>query len=189
MPALQEGGRAVRGAVGLRRVHWHLVLAVLGVVLARPGLATNVAGSGLVVLGLGLRVWAAGVLEKGGGLCRDGPYGYVRHPLYVGSFGAAVGFCVMMNSLWGWVVVLPLFVILYGAQVVAEERRLRAEYGERYAEYAARVPAVMPRPGRKSGAGSRGWRLSRALVNREQYHVLVTLALAGVFYAKWYWGW
>lgn len=173
----------------MRRIHGHLLLAVLGVVLARPGLLTNLVGTGLVALGLGLRVWAAGVLEKGAGLCTDGPYRCVRHPLYLGSFAAAVGFCLMMNVMWGWIIVLPLFLILYAAQVSLEERRLREQYGKSHKDYAAEVPKLLPRPPRRGSGCGRRWALSQTLVNREQYHVLVTLLLVGVFYAKWHWGW
>jgi protein-S-isoprenylcysteine O-methyltransferase Ste14 len=172
-------------AGGLRRIHGHLVLALLGLVLARPGLVTNLAGSGLVAVGLALRLWAAGVLEKGGGLCTDGPYQYIRHPLYVGSFLAAVGFCVMMNVVWGWALVLPLFVALYAAQMSLEERHLRAEYEDRHAAYAARVPMLVPRLAKERSGNGRAWRVAQVLVNREQYHVLVTLVLVGLFYVKW----
>jgi len=185
----KDGGRGVTVAGGLRRIHGHLVLALLGVVLAQPGLVTNLMGSGLVAAGLALRLWAAGVLEKGGGLCTDGPYRYVRHPLYVGSFLAAVGFCLMMNVVWGWALVLPLFVALYAAQVSLEERRLRAEHGDRHAAYAAGVPSILPRFRKGASGEGRGWSLSQVLVNREQYHVLVTLALVGLFYVRLYWHW
>jgi len=177
----------VKGAAGLRRIHGHLLLAALGLVLARPGLATNAVGAVVVAAGMALRVWAAGVLDKGGELCTDGPYRCVRHPLYVGSFVAAVGFCVMMRAVWASTAVLLLFAVLYAAQVSMEERLLRAQYGERYAEYAAKVPKVAPRLWRRVVAGGRRWSLSRVLMNREQYHVLVTLLLVGLFYAKWYW--
>ena len=171
----------------LRRVHWHLVLALLALILARPSLRATVVGGAVVAAGLMLRAWAAGFLEKGGGLCRDGPYRYLRHPLYLGSFVSAVGFCAMANVVWGWVMVLPLFAILYGVQVSLEERFLRARYSEEYARYAARVPMVIPRFA--GGAGeSRAWRLERALLNREHWHVLMALALAGLFFIKWRWG-
>ena len=37
--------------------------------------------------------------------------------------------------------------------------------------------------------GGRRWSLSQVLANREQYHVLVTLVLVGLFYARLYWHW
>jgi protein-S-isoprenylcysteine O-methyltransferase Ste14 len=171
----------------VRRIHWHVVLAVLGLLLARPSLAMNLLGAALVLAGLALRLCAAGYLEKGGALCRAGPYACVRHPLYLGSFISALGFCVMMNVVWAWVVVLPLFIILYALQVSTEDRYLRTHYGEQHAAYAAQVPAIIPRFARSAEATA-PWRLDRAIVNREHWHVLLSLALVGLFFAKWLWG-
>lgn len=165
----------------LRRIHAHLVLALLA--LARPALTTNLAGTGLAALGLMLRLWAAGVLEKGGSLCTDGPYRWVRHPLYLGSFLAALGFCVMVRTLWGWLLLLPLFLAVYGAQVASEERHLRAEYRAAHAAWARQVPMLVPRWPRLPPQGRR-WRLRQALANREHYHALVTSALVCAFYLK-----
>ena len=82
-----------------------------------------------------------------------------------------------------------VFVILYAAQVSLEERLLRAEHGEEHAQYVAAAPKVVPRLWGAAPGQGRQWSLSRMLVNREQYHLLVTLALVGLFYAKWHWGW
>lgn len=172
----------------LRRIHGHLVLAVLGLALARPSLPMNALGAALVLAGLAVRVWAAGFLHKSGPLCTDGPYRYVRHPLYLGSLIGAIGFCVMMNVIWGWTVVLPLFLALYAYQVVAEERWLRHAYEEAHARYAASVPMLIPVPWRRATGGGRSWSLSRALANREHYHVAVSALLVGLFFVKLYWG-
>ncbi len=172
----------------LRRIHGHLLLALLGLLLARPSLTTNIIGSGLGLAGIALRVWAAGVLEKGKGLCTDGPYRYVRHPLYLGSLLAAIGFTIMMNVVWGWAVVLPLFFALYAAQVHAEEGHLRATFGAAHAEFASEVPLLLPWFSRVAQRNGRPWSLSQALVNREQYHVGTTLLLIAFFFLKGYLG-
>ena len=168
----------------LRRIHGHLVLALLGLWLAQPNLSMNLLGTAVVLVGMALRVWAAGYLEKGGELCTDGPYRYVRHPLYLGSLLAALGFAVMINAVWGWAAVLPLFLALYGIQVLSEERHLAAKYGATHADFAASVPVLLPRFGRPGEGKGRPWRLSQALANREQYHVVVTLLLAALFFFK-----
>ena len=168
----------------LRRIHGHVLLALLGLVLAQATLATNLVGSLLVAAGLALRVWAAGSLEKGGPLCTDGPYRHVRHPLYLGSLLAAMGFCVMMNVVWGWVVVLPLFLVLYAGQVVVEEQVLRREYGAAHSDYARRVPLLVPRLGPAPLGDARPWTWERVSVNREQYHVVITLLLLAGFYVR-----
>ncbi len=173
-----------KAALGFRRIHGHFALAVLALLLARPTPAANLAGAVLVILGLALRLWAAGLLEKGGALCTDGPYRYVRHPLYLGSLLAALGFAVMMNVIWGWIVVLPLFIVLYLVQVIEEERHLRNTYGEEHAAFRAAVPMLLPRPWKRPPVKGRSWQWSRALTNREHYHVLFTLAFVALFFAK-----
>ena len=173
--------------MGLRRIHWHIVLAVFGLLLARPSLAMNLLGAVLVLAGLALRACAAGYLEKGGALCTAGPYAWVRHPLYLGSFVSALGFCVMMNVKWAWIAVLPLFIILYALQISAEDRYLSSQYGEQHAAYAAQVPAILPRF-TSSNRQRIPWRLERAILNREHWHVLLSLVLVGLFFANSQWG-
>ena len=165
----------------------HLPLALVALVLARPSPLTNLVGTALVLVGIAVRVQAAGFLEKGGDLCTDGPYRCVRHPLYLGSLLGAIGLCVMMNHKWAWLVVLPLFLVIYTAQVIAEERLLRASYGDQHAQWAAQVPMLLPSFRRRGAGGARRWRRTRLLANREQYHVLVTLALVAMFWLRPHW--
>jgi len=171
----------------IRRIQLHLPLALLALLLARPQHLTNILGTVLVLLGLTVRMWAAGVLVKGGGLCTDGPYGLVRHPLYLGSILAALGFAVMMHTIWAWLVVMPVFVALYGWQVSLEECQLRRQYGEAHQEWARRVPLLFPCPCRRAAGEGRTWQLARARANREHYHLLVTVVLVVAFYLKPLW--
>jgi uncharacterized membrane protein len=134
-------------------------------------------------------MWAAGLLEKEGGLCTDGPYRYLRHPQYLGSLIAALGFAVMTNVVWGWAILFPMFVALHLMQILAEERYLRRKFGDAHAEYARKVPLLLPRPGREKVERKRVWQLARVLANREQYHVLLTLVLVGLFLLKGQGGW
>lgn len=176
--------RARKLAIRLR-LHGHVLLAAAALVWAKPAPVPLLIGTGCVLAGLALRVWASGLLEKGGELCTDGPYRYVRHPLYLGSMLAAVGFAVMMNVIWGWIVVLPLFALLYTSQVIIEERHLRTTYGQPHADYAARVPMLLPWRGRAGERAGRDWGLAQLLRNREHYHVAFTLAIGIFFLVKW----
>jgi len=171
---------------GLRRTHLHFLLAGAALVVARPAVPGSLVGAGLVVVGLALRLWAAGVLEKGGRLCTDGPYRFVRHPLYLGSLLAALGFCTMTNSAWGWLLILPGFVALYLAQISLEEQRLRQQFGESYFEYARQVPMLLPGLRARSRDGRR-WLLRQALLNREHYHAVMTCTLVALFFLRPYW--
>ena len=49
-------------------------------------------GGAIATAGELLRIWAAGHIEKGREITRSGPYGFVRHPLYLGSTGIGLGF-------------------------------------------------------------------------------------------------
>lgn len=77
-------------------------------------------------------------------LVTDGLHRFVRHPLYLGVYmifwGGAVSDFGLATAVWGS---LYLFI---GAR--HEERSLSALYGEAYAEYQKRVPAVIPWKGR-----------------------------------------
>ena len=55
-------------------------------------------GSGLILTGLFIRSWSAGILRKTEVLVTSGPYAVVRNPLYVGSFLMMFGFCLLMND-------------------------------------------------------------------------------------------
>jgi protein-S-isoprenylcysteine O-methyltransferase Ste14 len=167
----------------LRRTHVHFVLALAALALAHPRPLTTITGTAVCLAGIGVRVWAAGVLEKGGGLCTDGPYRWVRHPLYFGSSVVALGLCVMADSLWGWIIILPAFAALYWAQARYEERRLGEEFGEAHARYASVVPMIVPAPPRVAGSG-RKWHLARVVKNREHSHVVVTCSLVALFYLR-----
>jgi protein-S-isoprenylcysteine O-methyltransferase Ste14 len=168
----------------LRRIYGHLPLGVLGLIIAKPSWTTTFLGAAFVIIGVILRMWAAGFLQKGGELCVDGPYRYLRHPLYAGSFVAAIGFCVMVNVIWGWIIILPLFALLYAVQVLDEERQLRSVYGDAHEQFARTVPALFPWPGRTGSPHGRRWSMDRVIANREHWHVLVTLGFAVLFFVR-----
>lgn len=172
-------------AVGrFRRIKLHVPLALAALLLAQPVLPTNLLGTAFVVLGVAVRIWAAGFLQKGQELCTSGPYRFLRHPLYLGSTLGALGFCVMAHSLWAWALMWPVFLVTYLWQVREEERLLAATFGDDHTAWARQVPMVIPRPLPASVASPRDWSLQRFLANREHYHVLVTAAFVALFYLK-----
>ncbi len=95
----------------------------------------------------------------------------------------------MTNVVWGWGMLFPIFVAVYLMQISTEELALRRRYGEAHARYAHRVPLLLPRLGRGEMKMERTWRLARVLTNREQYHLLTTLMLVGLFVLKAQGGW
>jgi protein-S-isoprenylcysteine O-methyltransferase Ste14 len=102
-------------------------------------------GLGLVFSGLALRSWAAGTLHKRSELTTSGPYGLVRHPLYIGSFMMMVGFCQLIGDAENiWFVVGPVLA-LYIYRALHEEKFLAAAFPDQWSEFARKVPRFFPR--------------------------------------------
>ena len=64
------------------------------------------AGMLLALVGLAIRIWAAGCLRKFEQLTLSGPYLWSRNPLYLGSFLIGLGFTLAGAQLWLLVVFL-----------------------------------------------------------------------------------
>lgn len=136
---------ALGGALVLERLTWRFAF--------HPGSA--LAGTLLLAAGVFLHGWARRTLgaswspglivPEHGALVARGPYAYVRHPIYLAGLLLAAGTFLTHPS--------PASLCLAGgltagvlAKAWREDRALRAALGDEYARYAARVPALVPRP-------------------------------------------
>ena len=74
----------------------------------------------------------------------EGPYRYVRHPLYFGVVVIVVGWWLLLD--YSFLLVSAILLLLWFNFAVArfEEEELRAMFGERYQEYAKEVPRIIP---------------------------------------------
>lgn len=164
-----------------RRRTFIVLLAVLAMLpWAQPKPGMFLAGVTVAVLAEAWRIWAAGTIHKTEELTTAGPYAFVRHPLYVGSFLHAVAYALMSGHWVSFAVIIPLFVLLYGAAVSTEEAMLCKIFGERYVDYCRRVPRFIPRlaiPPRGDGAFS--WR--QAMANKEYVNVIWLVLLSSLF--------
>ena len=130
-------------------------------------------GIGLVLIGEALRCWANGYVgkakvnesdprrpgEKIGRLITAGPYAFVRHPLYLGTFLIAAGFAFAVGNLWLGLAVIVCFTVVYQPKIAEEEAVLCQECGQEYALYRSAVPQLLPRGfpyGRRMGQWSWG---------------------------------
>jgi protein-S-isoprenylcysteine O-methyltransferase Ste14/Flp pilus assembly pilin Flp len=130
-----------------------LVPAVLRAPTEDASPAILIVGELIAVLGCAWMLVAAlalgrcfGVLPEARGLVTHGPYALVRHPLYLGEFGAMAGLLIASpaprNLLGG-----AVFVIAQFTRMRFEENALTREFPE-YADYAARTPRIIPSPAR-----------------------------------------
>lgn len=102
-------------------------------------------GALLVVSGIAIRVWAAGCLRKQETLAMQGPYAFIRHPLYLGTGLAMCGQGLMSCLLPAPFLVALLWFCLYWPVIREEEAYLADRYGGAFARYRALVPAILPR--------------------------------------------
>lgn len=76
-------------------------------------------------------------------LVADGPYRYVRNPLYLGNVLLAIGFG-LMSSRVGFVVLVVGMLIYSYRLILREEAGITASQGESYRQYCATVPRLLP---------------------------------------------
>jgi len=150
-------------AVAKLRVPGGFLMIAAFLWLSTPTWTSLAVGLPISVMGLALRAWAAGHLEKNRTLAESGPYAYVRNPLYIGTLAVASGFVIASRQ---WVLAIlfaAVFLLIYLPVVELEEQHLRSLFPE-YADYAKRVPRLWPRVGR---SGDKRFQWSVYLRNQE----------------------
>ncbi len=129
--------------------------------LSRLGLLTFSIGSPVVIIlaaliafiGAALRVWGAAWLGpatvqhgemQAGAVMADGPYRYIRNPLYLGLWCmlAALSFLMLPTGALLTVVLSSVFLLRL---IFGEESFLTAQLGARYQNYLNAVPRLFPR--------------------------------------------
>jgi len=172
--------KAYADRVAKLRVFFGFLLIGAFVWLAKPGGWSLAVGLPVSALGLALRGWAAGHLEKNLKLTESGPYARVRNPLYMGTLTAAAGLAIASERWELGVLFAAVFLLVYLPVVELEEQHLRELFPE-FGEYASRVPRLVPKLGRVRAGKRFEW--GRYTHNRE-YEALVAF-LAGVAVLAW----
>lgn len=77
-------------------------------------------------------------------LVTTGIFAHCRNPLYVGNILMLLGVGILANSLIYLVFVMPVFIFIYQAIVLAEEKFLRGKFGAAFEDYCKRVNRWFP---------------------------------------------
>lgn len=123
---------------------------------ARPTITTLVIGGVLVLIGESFRFWGvsyAGSETRTTGnvgasnLVTQGPFGYVRNPLYLGNILMYFGISIMSNSLVPYLQILSIvyFSIQYYYIILEEEGFLKEKFKEKYEHYFNNVNRFLPK--------------------------------------------
>ena len=125
-----------------RKAFWTLdgeIIRWLGVVLFAAGGALRL----WPVFVLGPRFSGLVAVQPGHTLVTSGVYGVIRHPGYLGLLVNALGWGLAFRSGVG-VLLAALMIPPLLARIRAEERLLRAQFGEEYDAYRARTSRMIP---------------------------------------------
>ena len=119
-------------------------------------IACTICAAVLTFAGLALRAYTVCTTPKGTSgrntarqvadhLNTKGIYSVVRHPLYLANYLIWAGLLVFTMNICVFLVVSLVYWIYYERIMMAEEAFLRSKYGDEFEEWAARVPAFLPK--------------------------------------------
>ncbi len=138
---------------------------LLVLLMTRPALPFGSEGGNVILNGLGIfvaflgqayRLLTAGCVDNirrrgrrrqmgAVRVIRDGMFAHSRNPLYLGNVLIIGGLVIIANNIWSYVVVLPLFILVYFAIIFAEEDLLLRQFGSAYEAYCRDVNRFLPR--------------------------------------------
>jgi hypothetical protein len=75
----------------------------------------------------------------------DGVFSVVRHPRHVGDYFIGLGVVLIPFVWWLPVAYTLAFYLYYWRTIAADDRQLRSEFAERFDDWAATTPALVPR--------------------------------------------
>ena len=107
----------------------------------------------IVCAGMALVIWAAVHIKRGidgeveprlDVLVQDGPYRFVRHPVYLGITIALLGLVVVLRRWPGLISVFLLFLPREIYRERLEEKALARKFGSVWENYAAQTGFILP---------------------------------------------
>lgn len=118
----------------------------------------KLAGVASIAAGAATAAWSARTFQQAGTdisphqpattLVESGPFRYTRNPIYLGGSAVYTGITLLLNNLWGVLLLPVVLAVLQRGVIEREEEHLRARFGDDYAAYTERVPRWLPLPGR-----------------------------------------
>jgi protein-S-isoprenylcysteine O-methyltransferase Ste14 len=129
---------------------------IVMLIFAKPTLWSLLIGFLIALVGELIRFWGVGYAGGetrttgpvgGSKLVTNGPYAYVRNPLYLGNMLMYLGFGVMSMALFPYFQIIGLiyFFVQYYLIVTLEEDYLSRAFPDEYALYIKHVPRFIPR--------------------------------------------
>jgi protein-S-isoprenylcysteine O-methyltransferase Ste14 len=119
-------------------VYWGMAALTVAIAVASVWLINAAARR------LGKQWSLAARLVEGHTLIQDGPYRFVRNPIYLGMFGMLVATGLAAAQWVPMLIAIVLFAAGTCVRVRSEERLLRQAFGPEFDAYSRRVAALLP---------------------------------------------
>jgi protein-S-isoprenylcysteine O-methyltransferase Ste14 len=116
---------------------WPLVIGLFITVLGQAIRGATIGLAYIVRGGKDKKVYAEHLVSTG-------IFSHCRNPLYVGNILMLLGVGILANSLIYVAIIMPLFLFIYQAIVLAEEHFLRGKFGADFDAYCTKVNRWIP---------------------------------------------
>lgn len=124
----------------VRDLHFVATTFFPGILVAASAFAVRAAA----VRALG-RMWSVHIeIRKEHQLVQDGPFRWIRHPIYLGAILELLGAIIFLNASYTLIAFVVLFIPSLVARIRLEERAMIAQFGDAYRDYIRTTPAVIP---------------------------------------------
>lgn len=165
---------------------WFAVIFVLLVsILGQPQQTMLYAGTVVAAAGALIRLWASGHVMKNKVLATNGPYAFVRHPLYVGNILLLLGYSMASSLWWSYALMLGLLLFYYPPTIAYEDNKLRDFFGDAWIEWSKTTHALIPTLPARSGSTSSSWSFKKSLMqNGEPIIVAYLIACMYLLYTR-----
>lgn len=120
---------------------WEIAAGIVTVIIGAASVALCLAA----VRTLGKQWSCVARIVEGHKLITQGPYGFVRNPIYLGMLGMLLATGLAVSRWWALPIAVPVFLVGSCIRIRSEEKLLRESFGAEFDDYARRVPAMFPR--------------------------------------------
>lgn len=128
----------------LFQVRYGIAIASLALLMYAVDPAWFMLGFSVAFVGEMIQVWCFASLDKNQKLAIEGPYMFMRNPMYAGRYILLMGCLLTTGHLW----LIPALSVVYYFYVVnrikREERRLQELFGKAYEDYCKKVHRFAP---------------------------------------------
>jgi hypothetical protein len=136
----------------LRRIRYALGVAAAAIIIPLARRDLFLPGAAVALFGAVWQWWCFACIMTSQELAVNGPYRFMRNPMYAARFFLILGLLIMTGNLWligGYVVLYCFYAV---NRVRREEAKLRRLFGAPYETYCRSVPRFLP-DGRLYGEG------------------------------------